>query len=49
MQFYSEGTDTMLYTIHSGSYDGPLPEYAADAILRLNELNQQLHSGSLNR
>ena len=48
MQFYSDGTDTMLYTIHSGSYDGPLPEYAADAILRLNELNQELHSSSLN-
>ena len=48
MQFYSDGTDTMLYTIHSGSDDGPLPEYASDAIMRLNELNQQLHSSSLN-
>ena len=48
MQFYSDGTDTMLYTIHSGGDDGPLPEYASDAIMRLNELNQQLHSGSLN-
>ena len=40
--------DTMLYTIHSGSDDGSLPEYASDAIMRLNELNQQLHSSSLN-
>ena len=47
MQFYSDGKHTMLRTIYSGSYDGPLPEYAADAIQQMNELNEELQPRSM--